>query len=277
VDVKEGDYILTIDGKEIKVPDNYWDILNHPLNERIDIVVSADPQGKEKRTSTVKLAGYGSIMSLEYHEWVDANRKKVDELSGSRIAYIHIPSMSGRWLERFKREIIEFRLKEALIIDVRNNGGGNIDQQLLDLLERRMYGRWVSRGSIPGRRPGDAFFGPKLVMINERSFSDAEVFPQGFKDLGLGTLLGVPTGGGVIATSSYQLIDGSSIRTPYVGVYTAQDVNLETCGGVKPDIQVDISPEDELAERDPQLETAVQELLKQLGEKEKKSDEGAGK
>jgi tricorn protease len=184
--------------------------------------------------------------------------------------------MSGRWLERFKREIIEFRLKEALIIDVRNNGGGNIDQQLLDVLERRMYGRWVSRGSIPGRRPGDGFFGPKIVMINERSFSDAEVFPQGFKDLGLGKVIGVPTGGGVIATGSYRLMDGSSIRTPYVGVYTAKNMNLETCGGVKPDIHVDISPEDELAERDPQLKVAVEELLKQLAEK-KSSKEGTGK
>ncbi len=277
VDVKEGDYIVTIDGKELKVPENYWKILNHPLNERVDIVVSSDPEGKEKRTSTVKLDSYRSMMSLEYYEWVDANREKVDKLSEGCIAYLHIPSMSGRWLERFKREIIEFRLKKALIIDVRNNGGGNIDQQLLDVLERRMYGRWVTRGSIPGRRPGDGFFGPKVVMINENSFSDAEVFPQGFKDLGLGKVVGVPTGGGVIATGSYRLMDGSSIRTPYVGVYTAKNLNLETCGGVKPDIYVDISPDDELTERDPQLRATVEELLKQLTEKEKKQDERTGK
>jgi tricorn protease len=154
VDVKEGDYILSIDGKKPKVPENYWKILNHPLNTRVDIVVSADPEGKEKRTSTVKLTSYGSILSREYYEWVDACREKVDKLSGGRLAYAHIPSMSGRWLEKFKEEIIEFRLKEGLIIDVRNNGGGLIDQQLLDILERRMYSKRITRGSIEGQRPG---------------------------------------------------------------------------------------------------------------------------
>ena len=95
------------------------------------------------------------------------------------------------------------------------------------------------------------------------------MFPQGFRDLGLGKLVGMPTGGGVIATSSYRLMDGSSIRTPYVGVYTAKGLNLEN-HGVKPDVLVDISPEDELAGRDPQLKTAVTELLKQLPPEKKK-------
>jgi len=268
-DVKEGDFLLSIDGKELKYPDNYWKLLNHPLNERVDITVSAEPEGENKRTSTVKLASYGTIMSLEYYEWVDNNREKVDKLSNGRLAYLHIPAMSGRWLERFKKELIEFRMKEALIIDVRNNGGGNIDQQLLDVLERRMFGRWITRGSIPGRRPGNGFFGPKVVLINERSFSDAEVFPQGFKDLGLGKVVGIPTGGGVIATSSYRLMDGSSIRTPLQGVYTKEGVNLENYG-VKPDFYVDILPEDELAGRDPQLEVAIDILIKKLPEKKDK-------
>ena len=275
VDIKEGDYILSIDGQEPRVPENYWKIFNHPLNERVDIVVSAGPEGEEKRTSTVKLASYRSIQSLEYYEWVDANREKVDKLSGGRLAYCHIPGMSGRWLERFKREIIEFRLKEGLIIDVRNNGGGNIDQQLLDILERRLYGRWITRGSIPGRRPGNAFIGPKVVLINERSFSDAEVFPQGFKDLGLGKVIGIPTGGGCIATSSYRLMDGSSIRTPLQGVYSKGGINLENYG-VEPDVRVEFSPGDELAERDPQLERAVEVVMEQLPP-EQKRDKDAGK
>ncbi len=272
VDIKKGDYILSIDGRGLKVPENYWKILNHPLNERVDIVVSAEPEGKEKRTSTVKLSSYSSIMSLEYYEWVDSNREQVDKLSGGRLAYAHIPSMSGRWLERFKREIIEFRLKEGLVIDVRNNGGGLIDRQLLDILERRMYSKRITRGSIPGRRPGNAFFGPKVVLMNERSFSDAEVFPQGFKDLGLGKLVGMPTGGGVIGTGSYRLIDGSTIRTPLVGYYSKKGINLENYG-VKPDILVDISPEDQLTRRDPQLEAAVGELMKQLPPSEKKEQD----
>ncbi|MHC4608352.1 MAG: S41 family peptidase, partial [Planctomycetota bacterium] len=238
VDVKEGDYVLSIDGKELKVPANYWEILNHPLNTRVEVTVSSDPEGGGKRTSTINLATYNSLYSTQYREWVRRNREKVDELSNGRLAYLHIPSMNRSWLEVFKRELIEYRLKEGLVLDVRNNGGGNIDQQLLDVLERRIFGTWVPRDSVHGWRPWNGFFGPKIVMVNEKSFSDAEVFPQGFRDLGLGKIVGVPTGGGVIATGSYTLIDGSTIRTPGQGVYTAKEgLNLENFG-VRPDILV---------------------------------------
>jgi len=264
VNIKVGDYLLSIDGKPVKVPDNYWEILNHIINERVDIVVSSDPEGKEKRTSTIRLANWSDISSLRYHEWVRRNRKKVDELSNGRIGYLHIPSMGGSSLTRFKKEIIEFRLKEALIIDVRYNGGGNIDQQLIDILERRPFGRWITRDSIPHMRPWNCFWGKKLVLINEHSFSDAEIFPMAFKHLGLGKLVGVPTGGGVIATGSYSLIDGSTIRTPYIGCYTLEGINLENLG-VKPDVFVENNPDDELAGKDAQLERAVAELLNELG------------
>ncbi len=263
VDIKEGDYILSVDGEELKVPQNYWKIFNHPLNERVDIVVSAEMQG-EKRTSTVKLASNREISRYDYYEKVDARREQVEELSGGRLAYICIPSMSGRSLERFKREIIEFRLKEGLIIDVRNNPGGNIDQELLDVLERGTFGTYGSRNEVPRRRPYNAFPGPKVVLINQYSFSDAEVFPMGFASLGLGKVIGVPTAGGVIGTGSRRLIDGSVMRTPVQGYYTEEGVNLEN-SGVKPDIYVELPPGDELAGRDPQLERAVSELLSELG------------
>ena len=266
VDIEKGDYIISIDGKELKVPDNYWKILNHLINERVDVVVSSTPDGKEGRTSTIRHIDSRKFWYLRYDEWVENNRKVVDELSGGRIAYLHIPGMSGRWLERFKRELIEFRLKEGMIIDVRFNGGGNIDQELIDILERRPFGRWVSRDSIPRLRPWNGFFGKKLVMINERSFSDAEIFPRAFRDLGLGRLVGVPTGGGVIATGSYRLIDGSTIRAPYVGCYMMDGTNLENWG-VKPDVYVETEPTAEKEGRDLQLERAVVELLKELPEK----------
>lgn len=268
VDIKEGDYIISIDGKELKVPDNYWKILNHLINERVDVVVSSDPEGKDRRTSTIRHIDGRRFWHIKYDEWVEANREAVDKLSDGRIGYVHIPAMSKRWLERFKRELKEFRLKEGLIIDVRFNGGGNIDQQLIDILERRPFGRWVVRNSVPRIRPWNGFFGKKLVMINERSFSDAEIFPRAFRDLGLGKLVGTPTGGGVIATGSYRLIDGSTIRTPYVGCYMMDGVNLENWG-VKPDVYVESDPAAELEGKDIQLQTAVAELLKELPEKNK--------
>jgi tricorn protease len=171
-------------------------------------------------------------------------------------------------LRKFEKEIRENRNKEALIIDQRWNGGGNIEQGLLAILVQRQYQVWQPRGTEPAYRPFAGFFGPKVVLQNWRSASNAEMFPAGFRALGLGKVIGVPTAGAVIGTGSYSLIDGSTVRTPGVGVYLADQkrTNMENYG-VRPDILVDNTPEDTLAGRDRQLETAVQELLKELSQK----------
>ena len=153
------------------------------------------------------------------------------------------------------------RTKKALVIDQRFNGGGGIDQELLGILvgQRYQYTRGRDMGQdVP--RPLETFYGPMIVMQNERSASDAEMFPQGFKDLKLGRVLGMPTMGAVIGTGSFTLADGSTIRTPGAGVWTAKGENLENFG-VKPDVLIDNTPEDFYKGRDAQLEKAV-ELLK---------------
>jgi len=168
-------------------------------------------------------------------------------------------------LRKFEKEIREFRNKESMIIDQRWNGGGNIEQELLAILVQREYEVWVPRGTEASGRPFAGYFGPKVVLQNWRSASNAEMFPAGFRALGLGKVIGTPTMGAVIGTGSYSLIDGSTVRTPGVGVYLAdaKHTNMENYG-VQPDIRVDNAPEDNLAGRDRQLETAVEELLKQL-------------
>jgi tricorn protease len=169
-------------------------------------------------------------------------------------------------LRKFEKEIREFRNKEALVIDQRWNGGGNIEQELLAILVQRNYQVWQPRGVEASGRPFAGYFGPKVVLQNWRSASNAEMFPAGFRALGLGKVIGTPTMGAVIGTGSYSLVDGSTVRTPGVGVYLAdaKHTNMENYG-VQPDIRIDNSPEDNLAGRDRQLETAVDELLKQLG------------
>jgi tricorn protease len=139
---------------------------------------------------------------------------------------------------------------------------------LLALLVQRQYQIWQPRGTEPTSRPLAGFFGPKAVVQNWRSASNSEMFPAGFRALGLGKVIGTPTMGAVIGTGSYSLIDGSTVRTPGIGVYLADQkrTNLENYG-VQPDIFVENSPEDNLAGRDRQIETAVQELLKELGQR----------
>ena len=183
-----------------------------------------------------------------------------NKLSGGRIGYLHIQAMDQPSLAKFKKELNEFRHKDALVIDQRFNGGGNIEQELLALLVQRQYQVWQPRGTEATTRPLTGFFGPKAVLQNWRSASNAEMFPAGFRALGLGKVIGTPTMGAVIGTGSYSLIDGSTIRTPAVGVYLNDEsrTNMENTG-VKPDIFVENTPEDNLgAGRDRQLEVAVE-------------------
>jgi len=189
----------------------------------------------------------------------------VTQLSGGKVGYVHIQAMDQPSLRRFEKELRENREKPALIIDQRFNGGGNIEQELLAILVQREYQLWHPRGTETTGRPFAGYFGKKIVLQNWRSASNAEMFPAGFRALGLGKTLGTPTMGAVIGTGSYSLIDGSTVRTPGVGVYLAdaKHTNLENLG-VKPDILVENPPEEILAGKDRQIEAAVAELLKEL-------------
>ena len=184
----------------------------------------------------------------------------VEKLSNGEIGYAHIRSMNAPSVRQFTLDLAMNRNKKALVIDQRFNGGGGIAHELLSLLVGQKY--QYSRGrdavlDVP--RPLETFYGPMVVMQNERSASDAEMFPQGFKDLKLGKVIGVPTMGAVIGTGSYTLTDGSTIRTPGSGVWTAAGENMENFG-VKPDVYVDNGPEDFVKGRDAQLEKAVEVL-----------------
>ncbi|NJD18969.1 MAG: hypothetical protein FIA95_06765, partial [Gemmatimonadetes bacterium] len=171
-------------------------------------------------------------------------------------------------------EIDRFWNAQGIIVDIRYNGGGNIDQELLYILERRPYEYWNNRWAAPsaGRRPRQAIAGPKGMLINARSGSDSEVTPMGFRDLELGRIVGNPTSAAVIATGSYGLINGGSIRTPGSLVVTYdptkpdnRGVNLENYG-VAPDVYVVNTPEDELRGFDRELKAAVDEALRMLAQ-----------
>jgi tricorn protease len=265
VKVKVGDYLLAIDGKQVKAGDEYWQLLNSRLNRKVNVTFNSTPAEAGAWNTRIEAISTNAYSQLRYERWVTERRKKVDELSGGRIGYLHIQAMNPPSLRKFEKELREYRNKEAMIIDQRWNGGGNIEQELLAILVQRQYQIWQPRGTEATGRPFAGFFGPKVVLQNWRSASNAEMFPAGFRALGLGKVIGTPTMGAVIGTGSYSLIDGSTVRTPGVGVYLAdaKHTNMENYG-VQPDLLVDIKPEDALAGRDRQLETAVEELMKQL-------------
>ena len=175
--------------------------------------------------------------------------------------------MDAPSLRQFQLDLAANRTKQALVIDQRFNGGGGIDQELLSILAGRKYQYTIGRDAGFEQPRPQNFYGPMVVMQNERSASDAEMFPAGFKALGLGKVVGVPTMGAVIGTGSYTLLDGSTIRTPGSGVWTVTSQNMENYG-VPPDVFVDNTPTDFAAGRDVQIEKAVEVLKADLAAQE---------
>jgi tricorn protease len=272
VTLSSGEYVLAIGGQEIRAGDDYWKILSTLENEYVPVRVSRTPDGANART--VRIASVTSLANTKYEEWVANNRDVVERATQGQIAYVHIRAMNQPSLARFRNEIDRFWQKQGIIVDIRFNGGGNIDQELLDILERRPYEFWNNRSGVPtwGRRPRQAIVGPKVMMVNYRSGSDAEVTPMGFRDLGLGRIVGNPTAAAVIATGSYALINGGSIRTPGSLVITWDPtkpnnfgVNLENYG-VPPDVWVKNTVQDEIDGKDRELEAAIAEVMRMLRE-----------
>jgi tricorn protease len=267
-----GDYVLAIDGQDVKSGDNYWKILSGTVNEYIPLTVAKAASGDGART--VRIQSVTSLTDIKYEEWVANNRDAVEKDTKGDIAYVHIRSMDQPSLARFRNEIDRFSNKKGIIVDIRFNGGGNIDQEIIDILERQPYQFWNQRTGARtwGRRPRQAIAGPKVMMINARSGSDSEVTPMAFRQLGLGRIVGNPTAAAVIATGSYTLINGGTIRTPGSLVITYDPskpnnygVNLENLG-VPPDVWVKNTPMDELKRIDRELKTAVEEALRMLKE-----------
>jgi len=259
-----GNFILAINGKDLKTTDNYWKEYNLAFGRKFEFAVNSKPQMDGSWTISLEPLTAQAQGNLQYERWVDEARAKVDKLTNGEIGYLHIRAMDAPSLQRFERDLLANQGKKALIIDERFNGGGGIDQELLEILnQRKQYQATRGRDSVLIQRPVQAFFGPMVVLQNERSASDAEMFPEGFKTLGLGKVIGVPTMGAVIGTGSYRLMDGSQIRTPGSGVFTASGRDLENYG-VPPDVLVDNTPSDFLTGHDRQIEKAIEVLRSEM-------------
>jgi tricorn protease len=259
-----GDFILAVNGKELKTSENYWQIFNLLPGRKLEFLVNSTPSPEGAWTVELEPLSPQAESNLEYENWVYSRKKLVEKLTNGQIGYVHIRAMDAPSLQKFQEDLIDNRDQQALIIDERFNGGGGIDQELLEILnQRKQYQMTRGRGSVDVPRPVHAFYGPMVVLQNERSASDAEMFPEGFRALGLGKIIGTPTMGAVIGTGSFGLLDGSQIRTPGYGVYTARGENMENYG-VQPDIFVDNGPADFLSGRDRQIEKAIESLWQEI-------------
>lgn len=258
-----GEVVLKVNGKAASPTEGFFrDVLNGQTGRDLTLTVR-DKDGKEREVKYRALSG-GEFSNLVFQNRLRKNREMVEQKSGGKVTYLHIAGMGGSEFDRFNRQIWEYaKGKQAVIIDVRNNGGGNTSDRIIDILERQPNARYQLRDEPAILGPGQALNVPMVVMCAESSFSNAEMFPYAMRARKLATLVGKPTPGYVIYTYGLPLIDGTSARMPSTGVYRLDGTPLENMGEV-PDHVVDISVEQYLRGEDPQLERAIEVALRQI-------------
>jgi tricorn protease len=261
--IRPGDYVIALNDRELKTTDNYWQHFTIVAGNKFHFLLNDKPSKEGAWTLSLTPIAGGALTDLMYAKWVDDRRAMVDKMSNGEFGYLHIRAMNAPSLRQFQLDLAANRTKKALVIDQRFNGGGGIDQELLAILSGRAYQYTLGRDAGVRQPRPQNFYGPMVVMQNERSASDAEMFPAGFQALGLGKVVGVPTMGAVIGTGSYTLLDGSSIRTPGSGVWTSTGQNMENYG-VPPDVLVDNTPDDFRKGIDAQLVKAVEVLREEV-------------
>ena len=279
IKLASGEFIMTIDGVPIEENTNISRLLNGKVNEPIALEVAGSPTADSKTWRRVDLQGADlpRVRQVMYDRWVENNGKRVAELSHGKLGYIHIKDMEEDGLDQFVRTLFSDHFdKEALVLDVRFNGGGFTHDQVLNYLGGHEHTFFRQRNGGEGivlRAPDRKWTKPIVLLINNRSYSDAEIFPSAFRTLGLGKLVGQPTGGHVIGTGSVRLIDGTLFRLPRIGVFTTKGANMDKTG-VVPDVLVETQPEQLARGIDAQLDKAVEVVLADLAEWKKKNSTG---
>ncbi|MFP7656412.1 S41 family peptidase [Chryseobacterium proteolyticum] len=263
VDIKPGDQLIAVNGKNIDVHENRESYFTSPKKQE-EVILTFTRNGKDITTKVHPISNT-ELKALLYDEWIFNNRQRVNQMSNSRIAYSYMKNMTTDELDRFLLDMVEQEIqKEAVILDLRYNTGGNVHDKVLNFLSQKPYLQWKYREGKMTTQPNFAPSGkPIVLLINEASLSDAEMTAAGFKALKLGKIIGQDTYRWIIFTSGKSLVDGSYYRLPAWGTYTLDGQNLEKTG-VKPDIYIKNTFIDRQQDNDPQLERAVQEILKDL-------------
>jgi tricorn protease len=262
VDVRSGEYLLAVDGKELRHPENLYSRFERTAGRIIEITVGPTADGANSRT--VKVVPVENESALRNRDWVEGNLRKVTEATGGRVAYVYVPNTSTAGHEYFKRYFFPQTDREAIIIDERHNGGGQVADYYIDLLRRPFISNWALRHGDDLRTPLAAIHGPKVMIADETAGSGGDLLPWMFQKLKLGPVIGKRTWGGLVGVLGYPvLMDGGIITAPNLAIWTEDGWIVEN-EGVPPDIEVDQTPADVIAGRDPQLERAIAEVTKML-------------
>jgi len=263
VNVKAGDYILAVNGRDLHASDNVYSFFEETAGKQIVLKVGVNPDGKDSRDVTV--VPVDSEENLRHLAWIESNRRRVDEATGGRVAYVHVPNTAGAGYTSFNRYYFSQVGKEAAIIDERFNEGGQLADYIIDHLKRPLTSKVVTREGHDWSSPSEAIYGPKVMIINEMAGSGGDALPWYFRKAGIGPLIGKRTWGGLVGIGGYpELLDGGRVTAPRAALYGLNgDWEVEN-HGVPPDYDVDLDPAAFRQGKDAQLEKAIEVVMQQL-------------
>jgi tricorn protease len=262
VDVRAGEYLLAVEGEELRPPENPFSRFENTAGQIVEITVGPTPDGEGSRT--VQVVPLENDIGLRNRAWVEGNLARVDEATGGRVAYVYLPNTGGTGHTYFRRYFYPQAHKQAIIVDERYNGGGLFADYYIDLLRRPLVAWWAMRYGADLKTPLASIQGPKVMIIDQDAGSGGDLLPWMFRKLEMGPIVGKRTWGGLVGILGFPpLLDGGFVTAPNLAIWTEDGWVVEN-EGVPPDVEVEQLPAEVMAGRDPQLEKAIELALEAL-------------
>jgi tricorn protease len=262
VNANEGDYLLAVNGNDVKANQNLFSFFENTAGKIVELTISPNPDYAGSRV--VKLVPVSNEYALRNRDWVEGNLKKVTEATNGQVAYVYVPNTAGLGHQYFKRYFFPQANRKAIIVDERYNGGGSLADYYIDILMRPYQSHWNFRYGKDLKSPSASIQGPKVMIIDENAGSGGDMLPYMFRKFGVGTMVGKRTWGGLVGVLGFpELMDGGYVTAPNVAIWTKDGFIVENVG-VEPDIEVEQWPAEVIKGRDPQLEKAIEIALKEL-------------
>ncbi len=263
VNVKAGEYLLAVGGRDVRPPANLYSFFENTSGKLIEITVGPNPDGKGSRT--VSVVPIATELALRSRDWVEGNIRKVDAATGGRVAYVWVPNTADLGYTYFTRYFFPQAYKDAVILDERYNGGGSVADYYIDVLQRKLISYWYFRYGSDMKTPSGSIQGPKVMLADENAGSGGDLLPWMFRKFKVGPIVGTRTWGGLIGILGFpELMDGGGITAPNIAFWDPDKGWSVENEGVPPDVEIEQTPADVMAGHDPQLERAIQIVMEEL-------------
>jgi tricorn protease len=262
INAQVGEYILAVNGKEVTSTQNFFSYFENTSGKIVELTLGPNPTTAGSRT--VKVVPIASENALRNRDWVEGNLKKITEATNGQVAYVYVPNTAGLGHEYFKRYFYPQVNRKAIIIDERFNGGGQIANYYIDLLQQPYHSHWNTRYGKDFKTPNASIQGPKVMLIDETAGSGGDMLPWMFHKFKVGTLVGKRTWGGLVGVLGFpEFIDGASVTAPNLAIWTKDGFIVENVG-VPPDVEIEQTPSEVIKGHDPQLQKAIEIALEEL-------------